>query len=164
MWVKSKRSSYLEKKNLPAILEYMFFSSPNTQRFFKKINSNLIPIPTTIKGTLLPWLENYLIFDENAYWSGEFILSLTFLDPKDMQKYPALFPSIYSYFSESIPSLECLLKDKKWLKELFPDIEDRLQLFDEFCIKASQEPPRNYETYEPMRGFCGNTLNLYHNS
>jgi hypothetical protein len=89
-------------------------------------------------------------------YSGEFILGLTMLDSDNEY----LFPSIYIVLPNSKDILQnFIVTEKRWLQELFPDIESRLQTFDQLSLKAAQR-----FLFQGADGFYGNALNLYRES
>ena len=154
---RSKRSE-LQNQNLPGILLCMYEHS-NTERFFKTVEiSHVVPITKTIKDILLNWLEKYLTSLEDSYYCGEFILGLTLLElNKDF-----IFPALYLYLHESKNVLENFMTNKKWLKELFPDIEERLQHFDVVSMNFKHYYYRSGQ--RTIGGFYGTAYNLYQNS
>jgi hypothetical protein len=132
-----------------------------TVNFFEVIQQNsYYSLPNTIRDTLLPWLKQYLDFPDDAYYKGEFILSLTLLETNDQR----LFPPLYIVYSKSKDTLVSFITEKKCLKELFPNIENRLQLFDQLSIKMSKGFFKNGQYYFNDYGFHGNAYNLYQNS
>ena len=129
--------------------------------FFRTIeSSNVVPIAKTIKDILLNWLEKYLILLEDSYYCGEFILGLTMLESN--KRYP--FPALYLYIlPESRNVIKSFMTNKRWLKELFPDIEDRLQHFDVVSMDFKHYYCKsNFQ--RTIGGFCGTAYNLYQNS
>jgi hypothetical protein len=155
---RSQRSE-LQNQNLPGILWCMYNHS-NTESFFRTVEpSHVVPITKTIKDILLNWLEKYLTFLKDSYYCGEFILGLTLLESnKDF-----IFPALYLYLPESKNVLQNFMTNKRWLKELFPDIEDRLQHFDVVSMDF-----KNYyyksNFQRTIGGFCGTAYNFYQNS
>jgi hypothetical protein len=156
---RSQRSE-LKDKNLPEIL-WQMYNERFTIDFFKTIQQNShFSIPVTIGNTLLPWLRQYLNFPKESYYKGEFILSLTILNANNPYYTPTLFPGCYLVESDSKDVLQNFITDnKKLLKELFPDIETRLQLFDQLSTESVKKV-----TYQRAYGFYGNAYNLYQNS
>ena len=106
-----------------------------------------------------PLLTQYVQFPEDAYYTGEFILSLTILNYDNPYFMQHLFPVSYLVEPNSKNVLKNFMNNKKWLKELFPDIEDRLQLFDQLSRKSAEGVP-----YQRAYGFYENAYNLYQNS
>jgi hypothetical protein len=156
---RSQRSE-LKNQNLPGIL-WCMYDEQLTVTFFEVIQQNsYYPLPKTIRDTLLPWLKQYLDFPDDAYYKGEFILSLTLLETNEQR----LFPPLYIYQSKSKDTLTSFITEKKCLKELFPNIENRLQLFDQLSIKISKGVIKNGQYYFNDYGFHGNAYNLYQNS
>jgi hypothetical protein len=118
-----------------------------------------------IRNTLRPWLKQYLDFPDDAYYDdtyykGEFILSLTLFETNEQR----LFPPLYIGQSKSKDTLTSFLTEKKLLKELFPDIEERLQIFDKLSMEMAKTKYRNGLVYLNDSGLHGNALNLYQNS
>ena len=152
---RSRRDEFKDQ-NLPGILWYMYYEDI-TNKFFKIIKPDcLIPIPLSIKNLLDNWLQDYVSFYEEAYYSGEFILSLTILSYNNQY----LFPSLYLYVSNSKNILEgCISENKIYLKEVFSDIDNRLQLFDKLSIEAARQAP-----FQRAYGFYGNAFTIYNNS
>jgi hypothetical protein len=161
---RSQRSE-LKNQNLPDIL-WQMYNERLTINFFKTIQQNsYFSIPVTIGNTLLPWLRKYLNFPKESYYKGEFILSLTILNENNPYYTPTLFPVCYLVESDSKDVLQNFITDnKKLLKELFPDIEERLQIFDKLSKEMAKTKYRNGLVYLNDSGFHGNAYNLYQNS
>jgi hypothetical protein len=160
---RSQRSE-LQNQNLPGIL-WCMYNDPNTESFFRTVQlshiepSHVVPITKIIKDILFNWLEKYLTFFKESYYCGEFILGLTLLESnKDF-----IFPALYLYLPESKNVLQNFMTNKRWLKELFPDIEDRLQHFD---VVSTDFKHYYYKSnfQRTIGGFCGTAYNLYQNS
>lgn len=149
------RSERLELNYLPNILWMMYLMDELTTKFFRKINDSVVPIPKSIENILRPWLENYVDFWEDSWYKGEFILGLTM---QSGYKYN-VFPTLYVYDDKAIDILENFIGEKQLLKELFPDIEDRLKLFDQLSPQAART-----DFGRMGYGFYGKALNLYLNS
>jgi len=155
---RSRRDEFKDQ-NLLGVLWHMYYENITSQ-FFKAISPNTTyPIPESIKNILQDWLQEYLDFPQDAYYHGEFILSLNMLDSNSSYS-ECLFPSRYLYMPEAKDILKNFITDeKKSLQELCPDIGYRLQIFDTLSSDAARKFP-----FQRAYGFYGNAFTLYNNS
>jgi hypothetical protein len=154
---RSQRDEFKDQ-NLPGVLWHMYYENI-TNQFFKSISPNTIyPIPESIKNILQDWLQEYLDFPQDAYYHGEFILSLNMLD-SDPYFSQYLFYSRYLYMTEAKDILRNFITEKRLLQELFPDIDDRLNFFDKLSSDAARKFP-----YQRASAFYGNAFTTYNNS
>ena len=144
-----------ENEALPRILRYLYYDD-YTESFFRTKKDSNAPICESIRNRLLDWLKEYLLTSPNeTYYCGEFVLSLNIHESSDT----FLLPALYIYEDHAQDTLVNFMMEKMWLKELFVDIEDRLQLFDRLSISTVRYIFHNNNDYR----FYGNSLNLYQN-
>jgi hypothetical protein len=149
----SQRSPHFEKLTLIEALDLMV-NAQNQFEFFRLVKENsFAPFAETVMEAVLPWLREYLTNQEEAFWKGEFLLGLAFLQKNQVSLLPALYP----YISGARTVLPIYVAGSQdFLAELFPNIEQLLASFDTLAVKFAKSTP-----FQRAYGFYTGALNAY---
>lgn len=150
---RSQRAPHLEKLTLIEALKLMVWNNCQIQ-FFQLVKGNsFAPFAETVKEAVLPWLREYLSNEEEAFWKGEFLLGLAFLQKN--QSY--LLPALYPYISGARALLQTYVASSRdCLAELFPNTEQLLANFDRLGVELAKNAP-----FQRAYGFYTGALNAY---
>ena len=149
---RSQRSRFEELTLIEALA--LMVNDYNQVEFFKLVRSNSpAPLAEMVKEVVLPWLREYLTSEEEAFWKGEFLLGLAFLQKNQFYLLPALYP----YISGARTVLQTYVAGSRdFLAELFFNIEHLLANFDRLGMQLAERTP-----YQRAYGFYTGALNAY---
>lgn len=112
------------------------------------------PAALSTKRILGEWLTPLFIDFEEAWWCGEFVITLCHLA---LSENYYLLPGVYFYHPEATDPIERLLtKNRAFLDECFEDVGIVLDRFDVVSYRAM-----SYNDFQRTRGFWHGALELY---
>ncbi|MDF5707316.1 MAG: hypothetical protein PUP90_06450 [Nostoc sp. S4] len=119
-----------------------------------------VPVIERIKQVLLPWIDDFVLDADTAFYQGEFVLGLGDIEaekPEYLTDERILtLKGAYLYHHEAIQVIsEFIHNSSQWLLDLYPSLEQLLWIFDSTASKLDSDG------YGRMYGFCRNAFAIY---
>ncbi len=119
-----------------------------------------VPVVERIKQFMVPWINEFVLDADTAFYQGEFVLGLADIEAKKPDYFSnensLSLKGAYLYHPEAIQIIgEFIRNSSRWLMDLYPNLEQLLWNFDATASKLdSGDSSRMY-------GFCRNAFATY---
>lgn len=147
--------------NLPitCTLTYLYYYSDS---IFNTIfcSTSSVPIIKRIKQVIVPWINEFVLDADTAFYQGEFVLALADIETEKTEYLPheqiLTLKGYYLYASEAIPVIrEFIRNSSPWLMGLYPSLEKLLWIFDATASKLDSDG------WGRTHGFCRGAFATY---
>lgn len=155
----NRKSDSLPNLPLTCTLSYQYSYS---KEIFNNVlgGSYFVPVIERIKQIIVPWIDEYVIDVDTAFFKGEFVLGLGDIEAK---KPDYLFnpnslslQGAYLYYPEAIPIIQDFIRNySQWLLDLYPSLEELLRIFDATASKL------DVDGWGRVNGFCRGAFATY---
>ncbi len=137
----NRRLDSLPPLPLTCILSYHYHYS---KEIFNTVlgGSYFVPIIERIKQIIVPWINEYVIDVDTAFFQGEFVLGLGDIEVKKpdyfLSNNTLTLQGAYLYHHKAIPIIkEFIRNDSQWLLDFYPSLEQLLWNFDATASKLN---------------------------
>jgi hypothetical protein len=147
--------------NLPltCTLTYLYHYSDS---IFNTIlcRTSSVPVIERIKQVLLPWIDEFVLDADTAFYRGEFVLGLADIEAEKHEYLPEerilTLRGRYLYAFEAIPVIqEFIHNSSRWLLDLYPSLEQLLWIFDSTASRL------DVDGWGRVNGFCRGAFAIY---
>lgn len=119
-----------------------------------------VPVVERIKQFIAPWINDFVLDVDTAFYQGEFVLGLADIEAEKPEYLPQerilTLRGRYLYAFEAIPVIQEFIRNySQWLLDFYPNLEQLLWNFDATASKL------DLGDYSRMHGFCRNAFATY---
>lgn len=155
----NRTSDSLPNLPLTCTLSYQYSYS---KEIFNKVlgGSYFVPVIERIKQIIIPWIDEYVIDINTAFFQGEFVLGLGDIEAKKPEHLfnpnSLSLQGAYLYYPEAIPIIQDFIRDySQLLLDLYPSLEELLWIFDATASKL------DVDGWGRVNGFCRGAFATY---
>ncbi|MEC4881758.1 MAG: hypothetical protein SAL70_10490 [Scytonema sp. PMC 1070.18] len=153
------QSDSLSNLPLTCSLTYLYYYSSSV--FNTVLGSTyFVPVIERIKKIIVPWIDEFIIDVDTAFFQGEFVLGLGDIEAEKpsyfSQEKSLSLQGSYLYYPEAIRIIgEFIHNSSQWLLDLYPSLEQLLWNFDATASKL------DVDGWGRVNGFCRGAIATY---
>ncbi|WP_017313928.1 hypothetical protein [Mastigocladopsis repens] len=155
----NRQSDSLPNLPLTCTLTYLYYYSESI--FNVTLGGNyFVPVIKRIKQVIVPWIDDFVLDSNTAFYQGEFVLGLADIEaekPKYFSNEKNLsLKGAYLYHPEAIRIInEFIRNSSQWLLDLYPSLEQLLLNFDATASRL------DVDGWGRVNGFCRGAIAAY---
>lgn len=155
----NRQLDFLPNLPLTCTLTYLYHYSDS---IFNTIlcRTSSVPVIERIKQVLLPWIDEFVLDADTAFYRGEFVLGLADIESEKPEYLPEerilTLRGRYLYAFEAIPVIQEFIRNSsRWLLDLYPSLEQLLWIFDSTASRL------DVDGWGRVNGFCRGAFATY---